>query len=38
MSTDSKIRSAKSSNKSFKLTDSLGLYLLVSSGGSRLWH
>lgn len=35
---DAKIRSIKSSGKSFKLTDSQGLYLLVNSGGSRLWY
>lgn len=38
MLTDSKIRSAKSLEKSYKLTDALGLYLLVSPGGSRLWY
>lgn len=35
---DAKIRSIKPSAKSFKLTDSQGLYLLVNPGGSRLWY
>ncbi|HFK3992036.1 TPA: tyrosine-type recombinase/integrase [Citrobacter freundii] len=38
MLTDTKIRSAKPLAKSYKLTDALGLYLLVSPGGSRLWY
>lgn len=38
MLTDSKIRSAKPRPKSWKLTDSLGLYLMVSASGSRLWY
>ncbi len=38
MLTDSKIRSSKPLSKSYKLTDTQGLYLLVSSGGSRLWY
>ncbi|MDT7487259.1 tyrosine-type recombinase/integrase [Citrobacter koseri] len=36
--TDSKIRSAKSLEKSYKLTDSQGLYLTVSSSGAKLWY
>ncbi|HAT1684610.1 TPA: DUF4102 domain-containing protein, partial [Klebsiella oxytoca] len=36
--TDSKIRAAKSSSKSYKLTDSQGLYLIVSASGSKLWY
>ncbi|EBP0012154.1 DUF4102 domain-containing protein, partial [Salmonella enterica] len=36
--TDSKIRAAKPSTKSYKLTDSQGLYLLISASGSRLWY
>lgn len=35
---DAKIRSIKSSDKPFKLTDSQGLYLLVNPGGSHLWY
>lgn len=38
MLTDSKIRSAKPHDKTFKITDSHGLYLLVSTSGSRLWY
>ncbi|MGP7886603.1 Arm DNA-binding domain-containing protein, partial [Raoultella planticola] len=38
MLTDSKIRSAKSLTKSYKLTDSQGLYLTVSGSGSKLWY
>ncbi|KFC05488.1 putative integrase, partial [Trabulsiella guamensis ATCC 49490] len=38
MLNDSKIRSAKSLDKAYKLTDSQGLYLLVSTSGSRLWY
>lgn len=38
MLNDSKIRSAKSLDKAYKLSDSLGLYLLVSTSGSRLWY
>ncbi|HAU5635920.1 tyrosine-type recombinase/integrase [Citrobacter amalonaticus] len=38
MLNDSKIRSAKSLDKPYKLTDSQGLYLLVSTSGSRLWY
>ncbi|EEC0180181.1 DUF4102 domain-containing protein [Salmonella enterica subsp. enterica] len=36
--TDSKIRAAKPSTKSYKLTDSQGLYLVISASGSRLWY
>ena len=35
---DTKIRSLKPSDKSFKVSDSHGLYLLVNPGGSRLWY
>lgn len=35
---DTKIRSLKPSAKSFKVSDSHGLYLLVNPGGSRLWY
>ncbi|HFP9391521.1 TPA: tyrosine-type recombinase/integrase [Raoultella ornithinolytica] len=35
---DTKIRSIKPSEKSFKVSDSHGLYLLVNPGGSRLWY
>nr|WP_259462965.1 Arm DNA-binding domain-containing protein [Pectobacterium parmentieri] len=35
---DSKIRKLKPSAKSFKVSDSHGLYLLVNPGGSRLWY
>lgn len=35
---DSKIRNLKPSSKPVKFTDSLGLYLLVNPGGSRLWY
>jgi integrase len=38
MLTDSKIRSAKARNKACKITDSHGLYLLLSTSGSRLWY
>ena len=38
MLTDSKIRSAKSLVKSYKLTDSQGLYLTVSTSGAKLWY
>ena len=38
MLTDSKIRSAKSLTKSYKLTDSQGLYLTVSGSGAKLWY
>ncbi|ENY5536865.1 Arm DNA-binding domain-containing protein, partial [Salmonella enterica] len=35
---DSKIRSAKTLDKSYKLTDSQGLYLTVSTSGAKLWY
>lgn len=35
---DTKIRSLRPSDKSFKVSDSHGLYLLVNPGGSRLWY
>ncbi|MBA8051461.1 integrase arm-type DNA-binding domain-containing protein [Klebsiella michiganensis] len=35
---DTKIRSLKPSEKSFKVSDSHGLYLLVKPGGSRHWY
>ncbi|PWC17086.1 integrase [Brenneria roseae subsp. roseae] len=35
---DSKIRAAKSRAKSYKLTDSQGLYLTVSASGAKLWY
>ncbi|ATA25103.1 hypothetical protein BIY26_08570 [Brenneria goodwinii] len=35
---DSKIRSAKSRAKSYKLSDSQGLYLTVSASGAKLWY
>lgn len=38
MLTDSKIRSAKPIAKSYKLTDSQGLYLMVSTTGAKLWY
>lgn len=38
MLNDSKIRSTKNLSKPCKLTDSQGLYLLVSASGSRLWY
>lgn len=38
MLTDSKIRSAKPLAKSYKLTDSQGLYLTISTSGSKLWY
>ncbi|EDV3051890.1 tyrosine-type recombinase/integrase [Salmonella enterica subsp. enterica] len=36
--TDSKIRAAKPLAKSYKLTDSQGLYLTVSTSGAKLWY
>lgn len=36
MLTDTRIRSAKSREKSYKISDALGLYLLVSSSGAKL--
>ncbi|WP_139824104.1 Arm DNA-binding domain-containing protein, partial [Lonsdalea britannica] len=35
---DSKIRAAKPLTKSYKLTDSQGLYLTVSTSGAKLWY
>lgn len=35
---DSKIRAAKPLAKTYKLTDSQGLYLTVSTSGSKLWY
>ncbi|EBO0017768.1 integrase [Salmonella enterica] len=35
---DTQIRSIKPSSKPFKVSDSRGLYLLVSPGGSRHWY
>ncbi|MGK4333559.1 tyrosine-type recombinase/integrase [Lonsdalea quercina] len=35
---DSKIRAAKSRTKSYKLSDSQGLYLTVSASGAKLWY
>jgi hypothetical protein len=34
---DTAIRKIKPTDKSFKLTDSLGLYLLIKPNGSKLW-
>lgn len=38
MLTDFKIRQAKATGKTYTLSDSDGLSLFVSSGGSKLWH
>lgn len=38
MLTDSKIRAAKNLEKSYKLTDSSGLYLMASPHDSKLWY
>ncbi len=38
MLTDSKVRSAKPLAKSYKLADSQGLYLTVSTNGAKLWY
>lgn len=38
MLTDSKIRSARPLTKTYKLTDSQGLYLTVSTSGAKLWY
>ncbi|ENY9362127.1 tyrosine-type recombinase/integrase, partial [Salmonella enterica] len=35
---DSKIRNLKPSSRPVKLSDSHGLYLLVNTGGSRIWY
>ena len=36
--TDSKIRSTKPGEKTFKITDAQGLYLSITPSGSRLWY
>jgi Arm DNA-binding domain len=36
--TDLQVRSAKPTDKKYKLADGGGLYLLVSPNGSKLWH
>jgi hypothetical protein len=36
--TDTAIRKIKPTDKSFKLTDSSGLYLLIKPNGSKLWY
>ena len=36
--TDSKIRTAKTQKKSYKITDSQGLYMTIAASGSRLWY
>ncbi|EKS4614611.1 tyrosine-type recombinase/integrase [Salmonella enterica] len=36
--TDKQARSAKPSDKPYKLADTLGLYLLVKPNGSRIWY
>ena len=36
--TDTKLRNAKPGEKPYKLMDSLGLYLLVTPSGSKLWR
>ncbi|WP_380871549.1 integrase [Sphingomonas sp. DBB INV C78] len=38
MLTDANVRTAKARPKSYKLTDSLRLYLLVNPNGSKLWR
>ncbi len=35
---DTKVRSAKSEDKVYKLTDGNGLFLLVHSNGSKYWR
>lgn len=35
---DAKIRAAKARERAYKLADGLGLYVLVSPNGSRLWR
>ncbi|HCB3587922.1 TPA: DUF4102 domain-containing protein [Citrobacter koseri] len=35
--TDKQVRSAKPSDKPYKLAGTLGLYLLVKPNGSRIW-
>lgn len=36
--TDTKVRNAKPGEKEYKLFDGGGLFLLVTTGGGRLWH
>ncbi|EFJ2369159.1 DUF4102 domain-containing protein, partial [Escherichia coli] len=36
--TDTAIRKIKPTDKSYKLTDSSGLYLLIKPNGSKLWY
>ncbi|RLM18247.1 hypothetical protein BIY29_18520 [Brenneria alni] len=36
--TDTAIRNAKPLDKPYKLSDAQGLYLLIKSNGSKLWH
>ncbi|ECC0039099.1 DUF4102 domain-containing protein [Salmonella enterica subsp. enterica] len=36
--TDTAIRKIKPTEKSFKITDSSGLYLLIKPNGSKLWY
>lgn len=36
--TDTKIRTAKPTDKAYKLTDGLGMYLLVNPAGGKLWR
>ena len=36
--TDTAIRKIKPTDKSFKITDSSGLYLLIKPNGSKLWY
>jgi hypothetical protein len=36
--TDAKVRTAKPTDKPYKLTDGGGLFLLVKPNGSKLWH
>ncbi|WP_183046082.1 Arm DNA-binding domain-containing protein [Salmonella enterica] len=36
--TDTAIRKIKPTEKSFKITDSAGLYLLIKPNGSKLWY
>jgi len=38
MLNDTEVRSAKSREKAFKLSDERGLFLLVTPTGSRLWR
>ena len=36
--TDTKLRSAKTKESSYRLTDGHGLYVLINPGGSKLWR